>query len=93
MVAPVLCIPDAVKRLGWNPKMASVSHDSTTGGDYDARSCLTKKMYLQCLLMIEDITRRNPTFASQQPIAYYELLMRGVPFGATASSHNITSWV
>ena len=52
-------------------------HEERSALRYDERTVQRQKSYLQCCLAIEDVTRVQASFRSDQPIGYYVLLLNG----------------
>jgi hypothetical protein len=74
---PTIMVINELKALGWNKVNRRLEHTATTGKVYDYANFQAKRRYFQVLLKLEDILPSNPTIASDQPIHYYELLLRG----------------
>ena len=68
------------RRSGFSGRSALVTHKRRQGQQglhYDARNLPGRQKYLQCVLARDDIYRRgNREFRSDQPAAYYELLLK-----------------
>ena len=74
---PTICILDALRRRGWRAMQGLMIHEERSALRYDERNVQRQKSYLQCCLAIEDVTRVQASFRSDQPIGYYQLLLKG----------------
>ena len=75
---PTLTVLQALHDAGWIGFGRTVVHDSTTNNKFDARNPLRKKRYLQCLLDLGTNLAANPSFRSDQPNQYYNLILNQV---------------
>lgn len=74
---PVLSLLDALHAQGWSGREEMVMHVQALYKAYDARSVSSKRAYLQCLLTLPKILALVGEFPSGEPIAFYELLLKG----------------
>ena len=74
---PTLCILSECYRRGWNPVRGTVRHDTTECGPMDGREAVAMKAYYIVLLDIHRVRPLSSSIPSDQPIAYYKLLLLG----------------
>ena len=76
---PTLAILSALHRIGWRPVADTVVHATTAVGHMDSREAVSMKAYFIVLLDFDGCLRHCPTgIPSDQPIAFYRLLLKGV---------------
>jgi len=77
---PTLDIFYRLKHRGWQPlESASVTHTTPAIGPMDGRVALRMKAYYQVLYTIDDCMPLASSIPSQEPISFYQLLLRGKP--------------
>ena len=74
---PTLCILPELYRRGWNPVRRTCVHESITCGAMDGREAVAMKAYYIVILEIDRCKPLSSTIPSDQPIAYYKLLLAG----------------
>ena len=74
-LCPILTLVEAVRAEGWRPVGKKVTH-SNDARDFDGRECGGRRRYLQCLLNHAQVVAAN-CIVSQQPLAYYDVALRG----------------
>ena len=74
---PVLHIIQHLHRRGWKSVDGLVVHTSTSPGQFDAQEATKFRTYFQCLASIGTCLPLTSELPSRQPIAFYELLLRG----------------
>lgn len=75
--APVLCLCDALRSLGWEAHAADIVHTQGAEHRYDSRRLSSKRRYLQCVLALPDLFAGGVVeLRSNQSSAYYELVLK-----------------
>ena len=74
---PTLSILLELYRLGWKPVRGTCVHDSIACGVIDGREAVKMKAYYIVILEIARCMPLSSTIPSDQPIAYYKLLLAG----------------
>jgi len=95
---PTLALIGALKQQGWEKSEGTVVHTALlpTGGHapYDGRLAVKHKFYYQVLLQLsKTLPLAGGTVPSQQPQAFYKLLLRGeraVPY--LGNKHYVVKW-
>ena len=79
---PTVCLIALLRSAGWYSKEGTVTHTSLlapgTTAPYDGREAMKQKYYYMCLLRLSFcLPLAGGSLPSQEPIAFYKLLLRG----------------
>lgn len=72
-----MCLLDALDAAGFKECKHRCHHDANSAKEYDARSIMSKRCYLQCLVALRDLLAAGVSgFPSGQPNSFYALILR-----------------
>ena len=75
---PTLMILDELRRRGWKAIRDRVNHESLVIGDYQGTEAIKMKAYFITLIQLEQCLPLTSYIPSDEPIAFYKLLLKGV---------------
>jgi hypothetical protein len=78
MKCPALVMLSVLYREGWRPARSRIVHVSPEPGQMDAREATRMKSYYLVLMKLPQCLPLTTSIPSDQPIMFYQLLLRGV---------------
>jgi len=84
---PVITLIQQLKRAGWIVSESAVVHANTRVGLFDGAEATRFRGYYQCLLNLPKVLTLTKELPSRAPMAYYTLLLRGIPAMPYQSAH------
>ena len=90
---PAQLVYDALMDRGWKPVAALCDHQDHAVSTFDGRLAIRMRSYYQALLQIRTVMPLTSHLPSQEPVHYYNLLLKGtrVEPGETAQ-HYLLLW-
>ena len=73
---PTLTLLDSLDSLGWERKQQLTTHSDESPLVYDCRKPMSKKCYLQCLIVSAQLYEKGVTFKSGRPSTYYAYILK-----------------
>jgi len=75
---PALVVYDALLARHWQPVQALCDHKDARVAEFDGRLSTRMRAYYQSLLAVEKTLPLTSHLPSQEPVRYYDLLLKGV---------------
>ena len=74
---PTLCLLDSLSQAGWAGEPKLMVHTSTSPKIFDNRRPLSKKDYLRCIIVLDDLLAAGIVeLRSAKPATYYQYILR-----------------